>query len=193
MHLSAPRARAAAWIALPVAVVASGAIIASASYAAFSASTENAANSWASGKVTISDDDNGQALFDVNGLMPGQDGERCLTVTADTTTGADVKLLTANTTDQDGLGDAISMVVERGSLTTPGDCDSFTGSETVFTGSLSALTAATSFANGFGSWSPAPGQESTVYRIHYEMPLTADNSVQDASASTTFVWEAQQR
>ncbi len=193
MHITTARARAAAWIALPIAVVASGSIIATASYAAFSATTDNDGNTWTSGKVALTDDDQGKALFDVDGLLPGQSGENCLTVTANTSDGAAVKLYTSATSDPNNLGDHINVKVERGTLATENDCSSFTSSDTDFTGTLSALAAATSFGGGVGAWTPDAGEQSTVYRIHYEMPADTDNSAQDATASTTFVWEAQQR
>jgi hypothetical protein len=57
MHTTSRHGRTAAWIAFPLAVVASGALIATASYAAFSSSTDNAANSWRTGAVSLTDDD----------------------------------------------------------------------------------------------------------------------------------------
>ena len=44
MHITSRHGRTAAWIAFPLAVVASGALIATASYAAFSDTTDNAGN-----------------------------------------------------------------------------------------------------------------------------------------------------
>lgn len=190
MHITAARARVAAWIALPIAVVASGSIIATASYAAFSADTTNPGNAWTAGKVTISDDKNGSALFDVNGLMPGDTGENCITVTADTTEGASVKFYTSDTIDAEHLGDTMTVRVER--VEASGDCGSAASTESLFSGALADLTTKTSFAAGLGTWDPAAGVESARYRFHYELPDTADNSLQQASATTTFVWEAQQ-
>jgi len=192
MHITAARARVAAWIALPIAVVASGSIIATASYAAFSASTDNAGNTWTAGKVTITDDDNGTALFHVADLMPGDSGENCITVTADTTDGASVKLYTTGTTDALGLGDAIQVTVERGDRS-GADCSTFSPTESVFTGTLAALTQKNSFGDGVGAWTTSASSEASTYRIHYAMDTSADNSVQQATAETTFVWEAQQR
>jgi hypothetical protein len=92
MHISSRHGRTAAWIAFPLAVVASGALIATASYAAFSASTDNAGNSWRTGAVALTDNDQGTALFDEDDLVPGSTGSNCITVTATTTNPTTVKL-----------------------------------------------------------------------------------------------------
>jgi hypothetical protein len=191
MHISSRHGRTAAWIALPLAVVASGALIATASYAAFSDTTDNAANSWRTGAVSLTDDDQGQALFDVADLVPGSSGTNCITVTATTTNASDVKLYTAETTDGDALAQHIGMTVERGSLGTAGDCSTFTAESTVHDGTLAGLVTHDSFGSGVDNWTPATGTASTTYRFSYDLATDAPNTVQDAEAGTTFVWEAQ--
>ncbi len=101
--------------AVPVGMVVSGALVWQSSYAAFTASTENAKNSWASGTVTITDDDGGVALFDTglddaatpgsttndgnNNLKPGDSKSRCITVTyTGSVTAASIELAVATPT-----------------------------------------------------------------------------------------------
>jgi hypothetical protein len=191
MHITTRQSRLAAWIALPLAVVASGAVIATASYAAFSASTDNAGNSWRTGAVALQDDDQGLALFDVADLVPGDTGSNCITVTADTSKASTVKLFTADNLDEDAVAQHLGMTVERGALGTGGDCSTFTASSTVHDGTLASLATATSFATGLDSWTPSTGTDAATYRFSYELDPATPNTAQGAAAGTTFVWEAQ--
>lgn len=191
MHITSRHGRTAAWIAFPLAVVASGALIATASYAAFSSSTDNAANSWRTGAVSLTDDDQGVALFDVEDLVPGSAGSNCITVTANTTNASTVKLYAADGTDADSLAEHVGLTVERGSLGTPGDCSTFTTTTTVHDGTLAGLMESESFGTGVDAWKPATGTASTTYRVSYDLSEAAPNTVQSSEAGTTFVWEAQ--
>jgi len=191
MHITSRHGRTAAWIAFPLAVVASGALIATASYAAFSSSTDNAANSWRTGAVSLSDDDQGVALFDVEDLVPGSAGSNCITVTANTTNASTVKLFTADAADDDALAEHVGLTVERGSLGTPDDCSTFTTTTTVHDGTLAGLMASESFGTGVDAWKPTTGTASTTYRVSYDLSEAAPNTVQSSEAGTTFVWEAQ--
>jgi len=190
MHITSRHGRTAAWIAFPLAVVASGALIATASYAAFSSSTDNAANSWRTGAVSLTDDDQGVAMFDVDDLVPGSAGSNCITVTANTTNASTVKLYAADATDADSLAEHLGLTVERGSLGTAGDCSTFTGT-TVHDGTLADLMASDSFGTGVDAWKPTTGTASTTYRFSYDLSEGAPNKVQSSDAGTTFVWEAQ--
>ena len=70
-----PRAaRLTAWIAIPVALVASGVVVSTASYSAFSAETVNPTSNWSAGSVSLSDDDNNTAMFAATNLKPGMSG-----------------------------------------------------------------------------------------------------------------------
>lgn len=191
MHISSRHGRTAAWVAFPLAVVASGALIATASYAAFSASTDNAGNSWRTGAVGITDDDEGVALFDAGDLVPGSTGSNCITVTATTTNATTVKLYTDAQTDDDTLAQHVNMTVERGSLGTAGDCDTFTAAATVHDGTLAGLMDRDSYSEGLDDWVPATGTASTTYRFVYDLDADTPNTAQSSEAGTTFVWEAQ--
>jgi hypothetical protein len=190
MHLSPRSRRVTAHLALPVAVVLSGIVVGTSSYAAFSDRTDNPGNAWASGKVAISDDDAGEALFDVAGLLPGDSGTACITVTSDTSAESSVRLYSGESTDADALADHLDLVVERGAATD--DCSTFTAEGApVLDGSLSDLMGVTSFADGLGQWNVPAGSTSSTYRFSYELDPAAPNTVQEATAATTFVWEAQ--
>ncbi|KQR46649.1 hypothetical protein ASF82_04195 [Frigoribacterium sp. Leaf164] len=190
MHLSARSTRLAAFAALPLAVVISGVVVGTSSYAAFSDTTENAGNSWATGKVAISDDDEGQALFEVAGLLPGDTGSNCLTVTADTSAASTVRLYASDTVDLDALGSSLAVVVERGAP--EATCERFVpGGDILFAGTLADLATSTSFADGVGDWSVPAGTTDSLWRVTYHLADDATNALQEAEAATTFVWEAQ--
>lgn len=191
MHLSADRSRRAAWIALPLAVIASGVIVGTSSYAAFSATTENSGNAWRTGVVELTDDDQGAALFDVDDLVPGYSGSDVVTVTAKTSKPSTVKLYTKDSDDADAIAQHLQMKVERGHLSTPGDDTSFVAETTVIDGTLADLQAVTSFRTGLDAWDPTTGDESATYRFSYELDSATPNTAQDAETGTTFVWEAQ--
>jgi hypothetical protein len=191
MHITSRHGRTAAWIAFPLAVVASGALIATASYAAFSDTTDNAGNAWRTGAVSLTDDDQDTALFDTDTLVPGEGGSNCITVTTNTTDASTVKLYTADQTDEDTLARHLNMTVERGVLGTAGDCSTFTAGSTVHDGTLAGLMTLDSFGTGVDGWQPAIGTASTTYRFTYDLDSDTPNTVQQSEASTTFVWEAQ--
>lgn len=189
MHLSPSRARIAGWIALPVALLASGAVVATASYASFTASTENPDNSWTSGKVVLTDDRAGTAMFDVDGLAPGDADAACITVTSDSTVDSTVAMYTKDSSPADGLSDQLLMTVHSAPAGT--DCADVTSAGTEeFAGPLSTLTSHAAHADGIARWDTGTTQDSRVVRIGYSLPTTADNTAQDTTASTTFVWEA---
>ncbi|WP_260855866.1 hypothetical protein [Curtobacterium sp. 9128] len=191
MHITTRHGRTAAWIALPLAVIASGAVVATASYAAFSATTDNAGNAWRTGAVTLTDDDAGAALFDVDDLIPGSTGTNCITVTSTTTNPSQVRMYTADQSDEAQIAQHLDMTVERGSLTTTGDCSTFTTGSTVHDGTLAGLLALDSFGAGVDDWAPAVGTTSTTYRFTYTLGTDTPNTAQASAAGTTFVWEAQ--
>ena len=83
--------QALAIVATPVALVALGASVYQASYAAFTGQTRNSGNEWATGSVKLTDDDNGAARFRVANMLPGDTQTKCITVTADASVPSTVK------------------------------------------------------------------------------------------------------
>jgi hypothetical protein len=187
MHLSAQHSRVAAWIAVPVAVVLSGTVIATASYAAFSDTTENTGNTWASGKVEISDDRAGAALFTASDIAPGQTDAKCITVESNSTVDSTVKMYTKDSTTPNPLSDQLQMTVTTAATGTA--CDDVQSTPD-FSGSLSDLMQQTDHGSGIGSWDTGTTTSSRVVKIGWRLPDTADNTAQDSAAQTTFVWEA---
>ncbi|MBT1546480.1 M73 family metallopeptidase [Curtobacterium aurantiacum] len=192
-----PRAaRLAAWIAIPAALVASGVVVSTASYAAFSSTTVNPTNNWTAGSVALSDDDNNTALFTANNLKPGSTGANCITVTSTGSLPSTVKLYGTNASTTKDLAGNMTMTVEQGTGGGFGSCSGFTPAATggtLYSGTLAAFgTASTNYATGVGTWAPTgTASESRVYRVTYTVSSTAPNTVQGGTAALGLTWEAQ--
>ena len=180
--------------AVVVGLMGSGALVWQASSAAFTASTENAGNSWQSGKVVLTDNDSNTALFNASGLFPLATGTNCIEVEYDGTVTSSVKLYAENLTGT--LGTYLDFDVELGSGTSCASPGTYTqifgdgpttldGSDTVTT----FATTHTAFGNGVGTW--APSAINTVRPYRFKWTLGDDNNAQDKSAGVKLVWEAQ--
>jgi hypothetical protein len=188
---------------IPVAVVASGALVWQSSYSAFSATTSNPTNNWTAGTVALTDNDANTALFTAANLKPGSTGARCIVVSSSGSLPSAVKLYgtgysSTPTTPGKNLGDVISLKVEEGTGATNAACAGFVPdaapAATIFNGTLSSFAGKADFASGAGTWTPvgvSTGSESKSYRVSYTLSSTADNGYQGASASIGFTWEAQ--
>lgn len=185
--------RLATWIAVPAAIVAAGVVVSTSSYAAFSSTTANEGNTWESGTVRLSDDDDGRALFSAVDAKPGDGGENCITVTSTGSLASNVRLYATDAAPAGGLADHLTLVIQSGTGGGFGSCDGFAAQDGLFEGTLSSLVSArTSFADGIPVWSPAGGgEESRTVRFAWVLDESTPNELQGASTGTTFVWEAQ--
>lgn len=179
--------RTAILAAVLAGILLSGVLVWGASSAAFSGVTGNPADSWSAGSVTISDDDGGAALVTVSGLMPGDSGDKCITVTYTGNVAAAVRLYATGVTGT--LGTYLDATIEQGNGGSFGSCTSFV-SELTSTSTLAAFTAArTSYATGFGTWAPTGAAQTRTYRIAWSM--RGDNAAVGTSVSFTLNWTAQ--
>lgn len=114
---TARRSRKGAWavaLAVPVGVVASGALVWNASYAAFTAQTDNSGNTWQSGQVSITDNDEGVAFWSLENegyLAPGDTGTKCITVTYAGNVQADI-VFDVSGTATNTFGEALDFKVD---------------------------------------------------------------------------------
>ena len=198
MSAVSPRtARLAALIGVPVALVASGAVVSTASYSAFSSTTENPTSNWATGSVALTDDDGGTALFSATNLKPGSTDAKCITVTSTGTLPSTVKLYGTGATSTKDLAANTTLTVEQGTGGSFGSCTGFTPATTggtLYNASLASFaTTHSNYANATGGWVTAGGTtaETRTYRISYTVSPTLANTSQGASASLGFTWEAQ--
>jgi hypothetical protein len=190
------RATSIASLAVPVAGLALAVgLVWQSSYSAFSSATENPGNSWAAGSVQLADDDAGIAMFDAEGLAPGDTGDQCITVTSTGSVPSTVRLYGSGLTSTNGLASSILLTVEQGSGgTSGGGCTGFTaqpGGSAVYAGTLAGFTAA-DFASGYGSWAPSGSAPQTrTYKVTYTIDPAAPDAVAGGVAGVAFVWEAQ--
>lgn len=189
-------ARIAKFLAIPVALLISGAVVAQASYSAYSATTVNPTNNWATGTVVLADDDSNTALFTTSTLKPGSTGTKCIAVTSTGTLSSTVKLYGTTPATTKALSSYITLAVTQGTSGTYSDCSGFTPLTTgsaLFSGTLAAFgTTYTNFANGAGTWAPTGASSDTrTYKVVYTVDSNAPESTQGGTASIGLTWEAQ--
>ena len=201
MHAPSPRARKIAGLsAAPIDVLVAGVMVWQGSTAAFTATTRNAGNSWATGQVALTDDDAGRAGFTVENLVPGSTGEKCIVVTSNSTVAGEVRAYTQNLSGSAaGLQDHIDLRVERGTGGSFDNCDDFSPVPGALPAqSLSTLAQVNNdYATGGARWQTAgTAGESTTYRGTWTFDTTGltpqqIDALQGANVSVDLVWELQ--
>jgi len=178
--------------AVPMAVLASGALVWQSSYSAFSATTASPTNNWSAGTVALSDDDSNTALLSANNLKPGAAGTKCIAVTSSGSLASTVKLYGTAYDTSNNLAASINLKIEEGTGATNASCAGFAGGTTLYDGAMSTFgTTKTSFANGVSSWAPAAGTATKSYRITYSLSSSTPDSAQGGTAALGFTWESQ--
>jgi hypothetical protein len=205
---------------VPLAILASGAMVYQASNAAFTATTATPANNWTAGTVVLTDNDGNAALFTASNIKPGvaNGGTKCINVTYTGSLAADVKMYVTSYTSAAGpntgvLGSALRLSVEEGTGATDAACTGFTSLGTpkfLNTGTTagetlgSFSTSNTAFGTTTAAAWAAPAGNSTPqvrsYKIVWWLPDLGDpnppasqaalDTLQGATAAATFTWEA---
>ncbi len=183
-------------IAVPAAITSglllSGLLVWHTSYAAFTASTSNNANTFGAGSVSLTDNKNGTAMFTAATLKPGSTDSQCITVNYTGNVASTVKLSAAytdGTAASTGLAPYLDFTVQEIGLTD--NCTSPTGTLTAIDGADTTL--ATKVTGGLAApgaslgWSPS-SSESKRYRFTYT--LQDNNAAQSKTASVGFTWTA---
>ncbi|WEO75809.1 hypothetical protein BJQ94_10465 [Cryobacterium sp. SO2] len=187
----------------PAAILVAGLMVFQASNAAFSSSTRNPGNSWSTGSVTLTDDDNGTAGFQVTNATPGDTGQKCIVVTASSSVPGIVKAYVQNLSPSaQGLEDYITLIIEQGTGGSFADCTGFTVDPTVTVLPAESLTTLSTvnqnYATGGSAWATTGNTagESRTYRGTWEFDATGlsqleIDALQGASTSIDLVWELQ--
>jgi predicted ribosomally synthesized peptide with SipW-like signal peptide len=184
-------ARKTLWSVLLVAVI--GGLAAVGAFSAFSDTTSNANNSFATGTVTIGNNAT-SPLYSVSNATPGQTStDHCIKITYTGSLPATVKLyrsaFTGGTTPN--LSPYITLVVTKGTGTQE-NCSDFSGSTSIYNNLLS--TFATDWTGGIaltnGSGNAAWGQNDAV-TYKFSATVADDNNAIGLSTGThSFTWEA---
>lgn len=188
--------RIATAAATPVAIVAAAALIWQSSYAAFTSTTRNSGNEWATGSVALTDDDAGSARFQVQNMEPDDTDTKCITVTANASDTGVVKGYAVNpVTSPQGLENYVIVSVDFGTGGGFSSCTGFTSEGTIIPDtSLADLAAFNSYETGAGGWTVTAGEHSRTYKITWTFDTSGltqsqiDN-LQDAQTGIDFQWE----
>ena len=187
-------------VAVPVALAASGLVVAQSSYSAYSATTVNPTSNWATGTVALGDDDANTAAFTAANLKPGSTGSRCIVVSSTGSLPASVKLYGTGAATTKALASDINLTVTQGTGGSFGSCTGYTpltNGSGVYSGTLADFAAnATSFNTGVGSWSTTgsgtvANPETRTYQLTYSVRTETTNDTQGGTAAIGFTWEAQ--
>lgn len=157
-------------------------MVSSVTGAAWTDTTSNTGNSWATAEVVLTDDDAGSAMFTATNMLPGDVVTASITVTNASSVPLDVKLYGATFTETNSLGAQLNLKIG----TALDGFDVYTGTAA---GTLSGFnTAHTSYATGTPVISLAAAATQTYY-FWVELDAAAPDSVQNSTAGIDFVWE----
>lgn len=174
---AAARAFAAAVSALLIST-----LVVSQSSAAIDPDGTVAGNSVAAGTVSLTDDDLGRSLVNLDAMSPGQPVEQCITVSYDgTILPVELSLDTQTVGD---LGPFLGVEIDRGQGGGFEDCENFEATEAVFEGTLAELDARGVMPLGF----IYNTGDTSVFRFRFELANEAD--AVGRQSSIDFIWEA---
>jgi hypothetical protein len=213
MSRSDQRRRRALRAAAPVAgLLAVGLLVWQGSTAAFSATTDNGSENWATGSLTLTNDGgvgtaasyaaSTTALFnDTNLKIPTAASTKCLSVKAGGTTGGTLNFYRGaiSGANSAGLAPQINVVIKASAVTTtqpPAGCAGFVSTTNVTPVAGVALSALpTTYATGLGAIAVPVGTQYVTYQITYNITSTGtnagDNLLQSSAATAQFLWELQ--
>lgn len=180
--------RAALALAVGVGIVGSGALVYQASFAAFTATTDNQGNSWETGSLTLQNNSMGEAMFSVTGLKGagpagGETGTRCITVTKEGSLPADIVLAADVTGDTATLGAALQLAVDWQTGEVPPNCAGFAPADSVYSGALASM-------NSSAVWNAGADTQVRTYRVTWTLPATDSSTLQGKSVEAKLTWTA---
>ncbi len=171
------------------------------SNAAFSATTDNTNDTWATGNMVLTNNGGGTtyagstaALFNEGNLKPGDTGVKCITVHSGGSLAGNLRLYRGaiTGTNSAALAAVIDMTVDAVAVSAAtnvqANCTGYTGGTTgaIFTGTLNGMP--TTYAGATGT-AVSAGPQRVVYRIGWTINASAGNGVQSSSAIANLNWE----
>jgi hypothetical protein len=171
------------------------------SNAAFSATTDNSSDAWATGSLALTNNGGGttysgttSALFTETNLKPGDTGAKCITVQSGGTLPGSLRLYRGAITGTNSaalaavLDVTVDAVAVGASTNVQANCTGYTGGTAgaVYNGTLNAMPGTYAAASGTAV---AAGTQRVVYRIGWTINSGAGNTVQSSSAQAGLVWE----
>lgn len=171
------------------------------SNAAFSATTDNTNDAWATGNLALTNNGGGTtysgttaALFTESNLKPGDTGAKCITVQSSGSLPGSLGLYRGTISGTNGVALSAELDVTVDALAVgaatnvQANCAGYSGgtSGAVFNGTLSGMPSTYAAAAGTAV---AGGTQRVVYRIGWTINASAGNSVQSSSAQANLTWE----
>lgn len=171
------------------------------SNAAFSATTDNTNDAWATGSLTLTNNGGGTsylgttaALFTENNLKPGDTGAKCITVHSGGTLPGNLSLYrgTISGTNSAALAAVLDVTVDAVAVSATtnvqANCTGYTGGTggAVYGGTLNDMPSTYAAA---ADTAVAGGPQRVVYRIGWTVNSGAGNAVQSSSAQANLIWE----
>jgi len=171
------------------------------SNAAFSATTDNTGDAWATGNLLLTNNGGGAAyagttaaLFTENNLKPGNTGFKCITVESTGSLAGNLRLYRGAITGTNSaalsavLDVTVDAVAVAAATNVQANCTGYTGGSggALYNGTLSAMPTTYAGASGMAV---AGGTQRVAYRIGWTVNAGAGNSVQSSSAVANLVWE----
>ena len=189
-------AKVASLVAVPAAIAVSGLVVSQASYSAYSATTVNPTNNWATGTVALADDDTNTAAFTATNLKPGSTGTKCIAVTSTGSLASTVKLYATTPATTKDLAANINFKVVQGTGGSFGSCTGFTplaSGADLYSGTVAGFaTSYTGFNKGLGDWAPTgTATETRTYQLTYSIRTEAPDTTQGGTAALGLTFEAQ--
>ena len=167
-------------------------------WSAFSATTDNSGNSFASGTVELGDDDSGSSMLSLSNAKPGDSDAACIIVDYTGSLPASVKLY--GSTGGNGLDQYLDLKVTRGTKSSAFDaCGDFNPDGTDYIGSGPGVIydgTLQGYPDGYGGGiNDAPGAVETwtsgeTHAYKFVVTVQNDGAAQGLSASQVFTWEA---
>ena len=185
------RTRKALWTFLLLAVI--GGLAAFGAYSAFSDTTSNAGNQFATGTLTLGNNAT-SPLYNVTNGSPGHpSADHCVRITYSGSLPVSVKVYRSAFSggSTPNLSDYVTVTVTKGTGAQE-NCSDFSGSTAVYNGTLTAF--ATDWSSGLaltnGSGNAAWGQNDAV-TYKFSAQVADDNNAIGLSTGThSFTWEA---
>ena len=190
---NAKRAKATRATAVIAALAISGILVSQASYSAFTAQTNSKGNAWSTGEVDLTNSTSGAAAFNVKDMMPGQTGEKVITVTAKSSSDAKVRMYTREGKATNDLDKYMKVTITTGQVDASGKFTADANATPVATTLHDLVTDNVDFASGVGEWnvaktSTAAPTTSKSYEIDWTFDENAPQSLQDSNASADMYW-----
>ncbi len=172
------------------------------SNAAFSATTDNTNDTWATGNLVLTNNGGTAtfapstgALFNEGNRKPGDTGVKCITVHSGGTLPGSLRLYrgtVGGTGNFAALAGWINLTIDAQVIpaanNVQANCTGYTGGTAgaIFNGNLNTMPSTYAAATNVAM---AGGAERVAYRISWTINTVADNTVQNASAVANFNWE----